>query len=144
MSSATSSEFVLSKLDIESCFICFYFSFFTCDLCLVKLILQKKKLKTKKINKTHLADTSLSNLYYLLATKASSFLIPLRPLHPSPPPPLPTSFREHSHLDRTTTLGSLHLTVQTLYDLRNVMLRHWSPCASHLIFAYGNRGFPQG
>ena len=29
----------MSKLDIESCFICFYFSF---DLCLAKLILQKK------------------------------------------------------------------------------------------------------
>ena len=33
------------------------------------------------------------------------------------------------------TLGSLHITVQTLCDLRDAMPCHWSASASHQTFA---------
>ena len=80
------------------------------------------------LNKTPLGETGcLSNLYYFLAPQASSFLI-----HP---PFLNTVSQD--------TFGTLSLPVQYLCDLREAMLRHWSPSSSHPTLPMEG-GFPLG
>ena len=80
-----------------------------------------KKINT--LNKTPLGETGCSsNLYYLLTAQSSSLLF--------------TTFSQ------TQSVGSLHLTVQPMCDLRDVVPRHWSPSASHPTLAQGSRAFP--
>ena len=55
-----------------------------------------------------------------------------------------SSFLIHSSFLTTvssTTLGSLHLTVRSFWDLYHAMPYHWSPSVSHLTLASGSRGF---
>ena len=57
---------------------------------------------------------------------------------------LASSFLIHSSFLTTvssTTLGSLHLTVRSFWDLYHATPYHWSPSASHLTLASGSRGF---
>ena len=42
------------------------------------------------------------------------------------------------------TLGTIHLTVQPLYNLQDAMLRYWSPSASHPTLPREAEDFPRG
>ena len=71
------------------------------------------------LGKTSLGETGcLSNLYYLLAAQASSFLI-----HPAN-----TLWEiEVNYRGELDTFGTLPLIVQYLCDLKEAMIHHWSP-----------------
>ena len=67
------------------------------------------------LDKTPLGETKcLNNLHYILTAQVSSFLI------------------HQPFLNKVSyaKLGTLHLTVQPLRDLRDTMSRYWSPSAS--------------
>ena len=81
------------------------------------------------LNKTPLGETGcFSNLYYLLAAQAYSFLI-----HPTFP-----------KIVSQDTFGTLSLTVQYLCDLRDAMPGHWSPITSHPTLPREAKDFPRG
>ena len=94
------------------------------------LLAQKNVIKLfYTLDKTPLGETGyLSNLYYLLAAQASSFLI-----HPD----IPNTVSQD-------TFGTLPLTVQYLCDLRDAMSRHWSPSTFHPTLPIEAEDFPRG
>ena len=81
------------------------------------------------LNKTLLGETEcLSNLYYLVATQASNFLIHLLFLNAV----------------SQDTFGTLLHTVQYLFELWNVMSHHWSLSISHPTLPKEAEVFPRG